>query len=136
MFEIDHRLSADSHDLFVHQGCHIRLNNNASMPWLIIIPETDVIEFCDLSVENQMIITRISRLLSNYLKANMGSEKINFAAIGNVVQQLHIHVIGRHRQDPLWPDVVWGNPLPETRYSDSEISHWRENLVALLGDSA
>lgn len=132
MFKIDERLQADSHALFQHHGCHLRLHKNATLPWVIIIPETSEIEFCDLSTENQLAITHISGLISGYFKARLNIEKINFAAIGNVVQQLHIHVVGRHAKDPLWPDVVWGSPLPEARYTDPELTHWREALGSLF----
>lgn len=120
-FQIHPQLSSDSHELFEWQHCHIRLHKNATLPWLIIIPKTELVEFHDLSIDLQSKVTHISQIASTYFKTECGAEKINFAAIGNVVQQLHIHVIGRHTKDPLWPDVVWGNPMPEKAYPKKEL---------------
>ncbi len=132
-FNIDPRLDADSHPLFSYQHCEIRLQKNASLLWVIIIPQTNVIEFCDLSDHQQLTITQVAKQFGDYFKANFGAEKINFAAIGNVVQQLHIHVIGRHSKDPLWPDVVWGNSLPELTYSTDELFEISAAFKKLLG---
>ena len=134
-FQINAQLAADSHALLKWKNCHLRLHKNASLPWIIIIPDTDEVEFCDLSVENQLTITHISGLISDYFKAKLNIEKINFAAIGNVVQQLHIHVVGRYATDPLWPDVVWGNPLPEASYCEADLAHWRATCKTILEET-
>ena len=131
-FHINIQLLNDSHALLTWHQCHIRLHRNASLPWLIIIPESDETEFCELPNDLQQRITQLGRLLGRYLKSELGSEKINFAAIGNVVQQMHVHVIGRHSEDPLWPDVVWGNSLPEVTYNDEQTTRWRLQLKQLL----
>jgi len=129
---IDNRLAADSHVLFDWQHCHLRLHKNATLPWVIIIPTTNKIEFCDLNQALQLEITAVSRIISHHFKTNCGVEKINFAAIGNVVQQLHIHVIGRNSKDPLWPDVVWGNQLPQQVYRAEEVENYRQALLSNL----
>ncbi len=131
-FTIDSRLEADSHQLFVWQGCHVRLNKNASTPWFLIIPETEDVEFCDLPIEQQNNIGNLGKIIGQYLKKHHDAEKINFAAIGNVVQQLHVHVIGRNSEDPLWPDVVWGAQLPDVAYSEQQITTIKNNLQQLL----
>jgi len=131
-FQIHPQLTADSHELFEWQHCHLRLHKNATLPWLIIVPNTELIEFHDLSSELQLEITHISQITSAYFKAEFGAEKINFAAIGNVVQQLHIHVIGRHRKDPLWPAVIWGNDLPSKQYLTDEIASIKQILLNYL----
>jgi len=131
-FQIHAHLQADSHSLCHWQGLHVRLHHNATLPWIIIIPAVDTTEFCDLDPDWQLKITRLSQCLGQHFKDRLGSQKINFAAIGNVVQQLHIHVIGRHEGDPLWPDVVWGNPLPVAHYSDREVTRWRQSLNTLV----
>ena len=131
-FHIDDRLLADSHELFQYKQCHVRLNKYARIPWFLIIPETTEIEFCDLSVELHTDISCLGKTIGQYLKKQHGAEKINFAAIGNVVQQLHVHVIGRHQQDPLWPDVVWGATTPEKPYSQQQITTIKNDLQQLL----
>jgi diadenosine tetraphosphate (Ap4A) HIT family hydrolase len=134
-FQIHPQLAADSHALFEWQHCHLRLHKNATLPWLIIIPETEQIEFHDLPTALQLKITHISQVSANYFKSAHGAEKINFAAIGNVVQQLHVHVIGRHHKDPLWPDVVWGNTLPEKIYAADQLIKISTSIKSLLDQS-
>ena len=122
------QLLADSHALFHCQNCHLRLHKNASLPWVIIIPDTKEMEFCDLPNNLQLEITGLSQIIGNYFKQACGTEKINFAAIGNVVQQLHIPVIGRNRKDPLWPYVVWGRELPDKPYSQQKLDDFKLKL--------
>ena len=131
-FDIDPRLLNDSHELFSWNQCHIRLHKNATLPWLLIIPETDEVEFCDLAAEQQTNITYLGKIMGQYMKTEMGAEKINFAAIGNVVQKLHVHVIGRNHLDPLWPDVVWGASLPAKNYTEQQIKKLKGELKSLL----
>ncbi len=131
-FTIDARLKADSHELFAWRGCHLRLNKNASIPWLLVVPETTQVEFCDLTTQQQLDITYLGQVIGDYLKKQLGAEKINFAAIGNVVQQLHVHVVGRHPQDALWPDVVWGAKIPVNLYSQQQITTIKTDLQHLL----
>ncbi|MCW8869737.1 MAG: HIT family protein [Proteobacteria bacterium] len=132
MMTIHPQLLADSHALLNWQNCHVRLHKNASLPWVIIIPNTKEIEFCDLPNDLQLEITGLSQIIGNYFKQACGTEKINFAAIGNVVQQLHIHVIGRNSTDPLWPDVVWGRDLPDKSYSPEQIEELKQQLKAVI----
>jgi hypothetical protein len=75
------QLITDSHELFNRQNCHVRLHKNATLPWIIIIPETDKIEFCDLPNEQQLEITHLSQMIGDYFKNACGAEKINFAAL-------------------------------------------------------
>ncbi len=131
-FVVHLQLVADSHELFRWKSCHLRLHKNATLPWLIVIPETTEIEFHDLPTELQTEVTHISQVVSDYFKNELATEKINFAAIGNVVQQLHIHVIGRNHQDPLWPDVVWGRELPRKIYDQKQLKNLVDHLKGLL----
>ena len=130
------QLLADTHPLLVHRNCHIRLHRNASLPWVILIPETSCIEYCDLSAGQQALINRLGQLIGGYFKQHLGAEKINFAAIGNVVQQLHIHVIGRHQSDPLWPDVVWGRELPDKQWTTSALTDLQAGLQAVVEEES
>ncbi len=120
MYSIDSRLKNDSHEMITWQDLHFRLHKNASMPWIIIIPESETKEFHDLPSKTQLNITAASQVISQFFQKHLNIEKINFAAIGNVVSQLHIHVVGRHSQDPLWPDVVWGRSLPDVEYAENQ----------------
>ena len=135
-FKVHPQLAADSHELFEWRHCHLRLHKNATLPWLIIIPKTELIEFHDLPPELQLEITHISQITSTFFKTEFDVEKINFAAIGNVVQQLHVHVIGRNSKDPLWPDVVWGNQLPEKTYQADRLKAISTSVKNLLENAA
>lgn len=94
--------------------CHVRLQDDARFPWLILIPRRPgLIELEDLSSAERAILmeeqVRAGRLVRR-LAEGMGRpiDKLNMAALGNVTAQLHVHVVGRRRDDGLWPDPVWG----------------------------
>ncbi|MCX7553211.1 HIT family protein [Marinicella sp. S1101] len=135
-FVIDPQLSLDTHWLFRWRTIHVLLHRNAALPWVILVPETELIEYHDLPASQQQDITEISRALGHHFKQQMGAEKINFAAIGNVVEQLHVHVIGRHKNDPFWPEVIWGKTLPDASYDEQQIhtmsQYLRRNLTKQL----
>lgn len=96
--------------------CHLRLQDDARFPWLILIPRrTGLVELQDLDaneraalMEEQVRAGALVRRLGQAL--NRPIDKLNIAAIGNVTAQLHTHVVGRRRDDGLWPDPVWGRP--------------------------
>jgi diadenosine tetraphosphate (Ap4A) HIT family hydrolase len=110
-FKIDDRLVADSSFLQQRDDVTYLLNNNADVLWFILVPHTDVVEFYKLSMSQQhnlcAQINRVSELISN----NFQFDKLNVATIGNVVSQMHIHIVARRKDDPYWPGVVWGQPV-------------------------
>ena len=112
--------------------CHVRLQDDGRFPWLILIPRAEgAVELEDLSAEQRALLTeetvrggRIVRRIGERLGRPI--DKLNTAAIGNVTAQLHVHILGRRRDDPLWPDPVWGRPgavpcTTETR--DAALTH-------------
>lgn len=112
--------------------CHVRLQDDARFPWLILIPRVEgAVELEDLSVEQRaMLIEETVR--AGALVRRLGAvEKLNVGAIGNVTAQLHVHVVGRRRDDGLWPDPVWGRG-PVVPYADDE----RARLLSLIGSSS
>ena len=96
--------------------CQIRLQDDARFPWLILIPRVvGAVELADLTaVERARLMAEI--VTASDLVRELGHEsdrpveKLNVAALGNVTAQLHVHVVGRRRDDGLWPDPVWGRP--------------------------
>lgn len=128
-FWIHSRLEADCHRLARLPTCHVLLHRNAVLPWFIVVPEVDVIELCDLAPRDRgaldTAIDRVSALIRAEFPA---TTKLNVAAIGNLVPQLHVHVIGRHPGDPCWPDVVWGNLAATGDWPDHRV---RELAAAL-----
>ena len=110
--------------------CHVRLQDDARFPWLILIPRrSGLVELDDLSREDRVAlmdeIVRAGELVRRL--ASRPVEKLNVAAIGNVTAQLHVHVVGRRRDDGLWPDPVWGRG-PALPYAPAE----RARLLALI----
>jgi diadenosine tetraphosphate (Ap4A) HIT family hydrolase len=86
--------------------------NDANFPWLILVPRrAGVSEIFDLGAEQATLFNEVS-LLSRVLKDVTQCDKLNMAAIGNVVPQLHVHIVARRKDDALWPKPVWGAAPP------------------------
>ena len=113
--------------------CRALLINDANYPWLLLVPRrAGVVEIIDLTGADQVQLTAEIAQASKAIKAMTGCEKINVAALGNVVPQLHVHVIARGRSDPAWPKPVWG-AVPPIAYSElalrSVLADLRERLA-------
>jgi len=108
LFEIDQQLQKDTHALHVYQEFHILLHRNATIPWFIVVPETTVVEPHELDTDQLNTLHWIQQVLGSYLQQSCGAEKINSAALGNIVRQLHVPEIGRSHTDPSWHGVVRG----------------------------
>jgi diadenosine tetraphosphate (Ap4A) HIT family hydrolase len=109
-FAVHPRLLADCHQLGRLALCRVLLNRNATLPWFILVPEVgqEIVELHELGgVRRQQLATELD-LVATFTKARFDVAKLNIAAIGNIVQQLHVHVVGRRPDDPCWPGVVWG----------------------------
>lgn len=108
-FTLDERLARDS-DLLIRLGlCELRLMRDSRWPWLVLVPQRGgVSEVFDLTPLDQAMLTFEQNTVAAMLKNVSGATKINVAAIGNVVRQLHVHVIARFEGDPNWPGPVWG----------------------------
>ena len=109
MFELDGRLAADTFVLGSTSLSRVLLMNDARFPWLILVPErADVSEPFDLSEADQEQLWQESMRLGGAMKAHFAADKINVAALGNQVAQLHVHHIARVHVDAAWPGPVWG----------------------------
>lgn len=107
-FELHHKLKQDCFVLGNLQNSLLLLMNNSLVPWFVIVPKTSKLEIHELTeAEKEMLYANIN-LLSEFIMQNFQIDKLNVASIGNVVNQMHIHVIGRRRDDFCWPNVVWG----------------------------
>jgi diadenosine tetraphosphate (Ap4A) HIT family hydrolase len=108
-FEIDRRLAADTHYVTNLPLCNVRLMDNRKFPWLILVPRVpDAAEWIDLSREQQHQLSDEIAIVSHILQALVTPDKLNVAALGNQVPQLHIHLIARYKGDAAWPNPVWG----------------------------
>ena len=130
-FKLDQRLQADTHELLSQSGLHFRLHRNAEVLWIIIVPETDKTEFYQLDNELQQRLCGQINNISAWIQQTFSVDKINVATIGNVVSQMHLHVIGRKQDDAYWPDVVWGKPFDKT-FDTDQIEQIRVKLVEYL----
>jgi diadenosine tetraphosphate (Ap4A) HIT family hydrolase len=119
-FELDQRLARDSEDILSLGLCQLRVMNDRRWPWLLLVPERrDVSEIFELSRIDQSQLSVEVNMVGAALKAVTGAEKINIGALGNIVRQLHIHVIARSTGDANWPGPVWGHGTPEP-YGEQE----------------
>ena len=126
-FRINEQLIQDCHQLGTLNSNHILLMNNSLVPWIIIVPEVSCIEFFDIETSQQQIILQQINQLSGFIKTEYKTDKINVATIGNVVKQMHIHIVGRFENDYCWPGVVWGASAKEL-YSDAQVLKFKHNL--------
>lgn len=119
-FELDERLQNDSYFVCQLSLSQVRLINDSQFIWCVLIPEINkVIEVIDLNELQQSQMWLESALLSRALKAGFAPDKLNVAAIGNVVSQLHVHHICRFKTDVAWPAPVWGRQAM-VNYQESE----------------
>lgn len=116
--------------------CHLLLMNDANYPWFILVPDDDnVTEIFQLDPMAQQQLIKESSMLARSLSSAFGAHKINIAALGNVVAQLHVHHIVRYRDDPAWPKPVWG-AQPVKLYRDAERARTIAQLCAALPPGA
>lgn len=121
MFTFDPRLVNDCEVLGRFELCHVLLMRDANYPWCILVPDrVDKTEIFELSIEDQNQLQYESTTLLNYLKDEFNADKMNVAALGNVVSQLHVHHIVRYTNDIAWPAPVWG-AHPAKDYTDKEL---------------
>jgi diadenosine tetraphosphate (Ap4A) HIT family hydrolase len=130
-FTLDPRLAEDCFVLGEMRLCLLLLMKNSLVPWFILVPRRTQTELFELDREDQEELQEEINLLSRFVKGLPGVAKLNVAAIGNIVQQLHIHVIGRNENDFYWPNVVWGS-TEKKPYTDEEIKAIKDSLVAML----
>lgn len=106
--------------------------NDSRWPWLILVPQRrEVFELHELTPLDQTMVTFETNLVAQALKQATGCQKINIAALGNIVRQLHIHVVARSPGDPGWPGPVWGYGHKEP-YQRSEMHRLTEKIRAAL----
>ncbi|KPB00542.1 HIT domain-containing protein [Ahrensia marina] len=108
-FKLDSRLSADTIAIGDSGLCRLLLMDDSRFPWLIMVPRRfDITEVHELTPLDQTVLTFEIAQVSEILKDITGCKKINIGALGNMVPQLHIHIIGRNEGDIAWPGPVWG----------------------------
>ncbi|GAB3751777.1 HIT family protein [Lysobacter olei] len=133
-FALHPQLASDTHPVAHLPLCDLLLMDDANHPWLILVPRLpDAVEIIDLSEDEQAELMREISLASRALKTAFKPDKINVAALGNMVPQLHVHVIARFKGDIAWPRPAWGmaDALP---YSAETLVERIQRLRAVLGN--
>ncbi|MDZ4020549.1 HIT domain-containing protein [Pseudomonas sichuanensis] len=135
MFTLDSRLQQDSLVLGDLPLCRLLLSKDANYPWFILVPRrADISELFDLDEVDQQQLWQETNALAEALKDAFAADKMNVATLGNVVSQLHMHVIVRRHGDAAWPAPVWGK-VPAIDYAPEQVEGIRQRVRALLGES-
>ena len=109
------QLAADTHPVASFDLCELRLLDDANYPWLVLVPRVaEARELIDLDAMQQAALMREIDRSSRVLQELFRPHKLNVAALGNVVPQLHVHIIAREVDDPAWPAPVWGRVQART----------------------
>lgn len=131
-FALDPVLAADTAEVCALPLCRVRLMRDARYPWLILVPAmAGLAEISDLAREGRIQLTDEVDAASRALQQLYTPTKINVGALGNVVRQLHIHVVARTGDDPAWPGPVWGHSPPEAYAPDALQARIAEIAAAL-----
>ena len=131
-FTLDARLEADSEHLMWLGLCELRIMNDRRWPWLILVPQRpDIEEMHELRPLDQAMLTFEIDMVAKALKKTSGCSKINVGALGNIVRQLHVHVVARSEGDAGWPGPVWGHG-PREAYGRAALHRFAETIRAAL----
>ena len=131
-FSLHPQLALDSIELADFPLCKLLLCNDSAYPWFILVPKVaDISEVYQLDWQQQQQLLNESSLLSELLMQVFAGDKMNVAALGNVVEQLHVHHIVRFKADAQWPKPIWGQQAL-TPYSDEDVAALKAKLLPQL----
>ena len=127
-FQLHHQLQQDCITIGRFELCQLLMMNDSQYPWFILVPErADLQEIYQLSTADRQLLIEESSYLAENLAVLFNADKMNIAAIGNMVPQLHIHHVVRYQIDKAWPAPVWGK-FDTVPYTEQQIA---ENLVRI-----
>jgi diadenosine tetraphosphate (Ap4A) HIT family hydrolase len=128
VFKLDNRLENDSFFMQEIKNFQIRLMNVQEFFWIVLIPiKPNLIELSDLEADERNELLNFAIDLGNYIKSDQNFDKVNIGMLGNVVAQLHLHIVLRNKDDPAWPGPVWG--WKSTSNLDEETKQIRSKLI-------
>jgi len=132
-FELDRRLNADSVPLLWLGLCELRIMDDRRWPWLILVPQRPgMVEVHDMTPLDQTMLVFESNMVAQALKSVTNCTKINTGTLGNIVRQLHVHVVARNEGDPGWPGPVWGHGAREP-YRPEDLHAFADRIKSALG---
>lgn len=124
--EIDKRIIKDSDFIKQLELCELRLYKDGDLAWFLLIPRLEgVIDWTDLNANQQIILTQEIDYVCKMLKKFNNPDKINIGSLGNMVPQMHIHIIGRMKSDRSWPGAIWGTKSKKT-YQAYMLESWKK----------
>jgi diadenosine tetraphosphate (Ap4A) HIT family hydrolase len=127
-FALDGRLAADTHTVAALPLCEVLLMNDTRFTWLVLVPRRPgLVEVADLAEDEQLTLWREVNRAASALRACAPCDKLNLGALGNIVRQLHVHVVARREGDAAWPAPVWGSG-PAQPYAQDAM----DDLIARL----
>ena len=132
-FELHPQLAADTVSICSLRLCEVLLLNDSNFPWLVLVPaRTDLRDLHHLSPDDMVTAGREISRASEVLVELFVPDKINVAALGNMVPQLHIHVVARFKDDAAWPNPIWG-VVPAQAYVADELTTRLADLRRAVG---
>lgn len=131
-FVLDRRIERSSVSLLWLGLCELRIMDDRRWPWLMLVPQRPgAVEMHDLTPLDQTMLTFEMHMVSQALKTTTRCDKINVGALGNVVPQLHVHVVARNERDPGWPGPVWGHGEREP-YRREDLHRFADQVKSAL----
>ncbi|MFC3909696.1 HIT domain-containing protein [Legionella dresdenensis] len=133
LFKIDPRLLASSIAVAEGKLSTILLKNNRHFPWLILVPRvSNCSEIIDLNQQQQIVLMQEISRVSSQMKVFFQPDKLNIGALGNIVNQLHIHIIARFKHDEAWPHSLWQAGIVDEPYGSEELGELVNRLRSLF----
>lgn len=133
-FSLDARLETDTRPLLWLGLCELRIMDDCRWPWLVLVPQRPGIEEVhELTPLDQTMLTFETNLTAEALKQATGCLKINTGALGNIVRQLHVHIVARSEGDPNWPGPVWGHG-PRQPWKKEDFHRFVDRMRRQLSD--
>lgn len=109
--------------------CYVRLLKDPELDWFVLVPKKEnLVEIIDMQLEDQMLLTEEIDLVASTLKKETGCDKLNIANLGNIVSQLHIHIIARYQSDRAWPGPVWGTQT-SGEFNEEKAAFWASKIM-------
>jgi len=135
-FVLDARLDADTRLVESLALCDVRLMNDARFPWLVLVPrQPGLVEITDLSADEQATLWQEVNHAGAALREVVPCDKLNLGALGNIVRQLHVHIVARCEGDAAWPGPVWGSGHAQP-YAEGSLSARLDALRQALANRA
>lgn len=136
-FEVDQRIQTSAFFLGEWRLCSVYLKNESTFPWMILVPREDnVQEIHQLSETNHLQLMHEVVALSRIMQDIFKPDKLNIGALGNIVTQLHVHVVARFKTDTLWPHGIWQPNIEPVPYPSESISVLTQILAKQIRKSA